>query len=267
MLKAVLFDVDGTLAETEEFHRCAFNAVFAQDRIDAHWTVDQYRKLLEVTGGKERIGAYFRQRGLPMRDERILALHLAKNAQYARNLAEGGARLRPGVRRLIGEAAAAGVLLGIATTTSLENLDALLRPAMGPGWSGTFACIVAGDQVPRKKPAPDVYLACLEQLGLKPGEAIAIEDSAVGIAAARGAGLAVLATPSLYTDHHDFSGATALVPHLGDPQQPWELPLPGFAQRWVGIGDLAALAAAGPGASAGMAANREATAHNAMRAA
>jgi HAD superfamily hydrolase (TIGR01509 family) len=245
MLKAVLFDVDGTLAETEEFHRTAFNAVFAQERIEAQWSVEQYRDLLKVTGGKERIGAYFRSRGIPMTEQRIVALHLAKNARYARNLLEGGARFRPGVRRLMDEARAAGLRLGIATTTSLENLSALLQPAFGPDWAAGFACIVAGDQVPRKKPAPDVYQSCLQQLGLRADEAIAIEDSAVGIEAARAAGLAVLATPSLYTEHHDFSGADAVVPHLGDPHEPWAQARPGFAQRWVGVGDLAALVAAG----------------------
>jgi HAD superfamily hydrolase (TIGR01509 family) len=248
MLNAVLFDVDGTLAETEEFHRAAFNAVFARDGLDANWSVDQYRELLKVTGGKERIAAYFRARGISLDEQRIRQLHEAKNALYARNLQDGAVGLRPGVRRLMDAAHAAGLLVGIATTTSLVNLDALLRPLIGPDWESRFAGVVAGDQVARKKPAPDVYLACLERLGIKASQAVAIEDSAIGVAAARAAGLAVLATPSMYTSGDDLSGANALVPDLGEPDRPWDRSLAGFAQRWVELADLEALVAERVGA-------------------
>lgn len=243
MLKALIFDVDGTLAETEEYHRRAFNAAFAAAGQDVEWTVDQYCELLKVTGGKERIAAYFERRGAPLAPERIAQLHAVKNTLYARQLADGAAGLRPGVQRLLREAASARLKLGIATTTTPVNLDALLRPLLGPKWASRFAAVVAGDEVARKKPAPDVYRACLERLALEPGEAVAIEDSAAGVAAASAAGLAVVATPSLYTSADDFSAADAVVPHLGGPQDRWEAARPGFVGRWVTLGDLAALAA------------------------
>lgn len=245
MLKAVLFDVDGTLAETEEFHRQAFNAVFAAHGLAHQWSVDQYRILLKVTGGKERLGAYFASAGTPMPQERIRTLHLDKNTRYAAGLANGGAPLRPGVVRLMDEIAAAGVALGIATTTSEANLDALLRPLLGGGWAERFACVVAGDQVARKKPAPDVYLACLERLGIAADEALAIEDSAVGVRAARAAGIAVLATPSRYTEHDDLTLADRCVPDLGEPDRRWPRAIDGFPEGYVRLADLRRLLAPG----------------------
>lgn len=243
MLKAVLFDVDGTLAETEEFHRRAFNAVFAANGLDHEWSVDQYRELLKVTGGKERMTAYFAARGVSLPESRIRELHLAKNTAYAQGISAGAAGLRPGVQRLMGEVLSGGLRLGIATTTSEVNLDALLRSLMGAGWALPFACVVAGDQVVHKKPAPDVYHACLLRLGIAADEAIAIEDSAAGVRAARAAGIAVLATPSRYTDRDDFSQADACVPDLGEPEARWEKALAGFPQGYVRLADLERLAA------------------------
>jgi HAD superfamily hydrolase (TIGR01509 family) len=242
VLKAILFDVDGTLAETEEFHRQAFNEAFAEHAIVASWSVSEYRDLLQVTGGKERLRAYFRSQGVEMPAERIEALHRSKNARYARGLVDGLARLRPGVIRLIREARAHGLLLGIATTTSGVNLSALLRPLLATDWHKDFACVVAGDQVANKKPAPDVYLSCLARLGIDASEAIAIEDSPPGIAAARAAGIAVLAAPSRYTQGQDFSAADQVVPDLGDPEHPWPDPVAGFGRAWVRIADLQRLA-------------------------
>lgn len=243
MLKAVLFDVDGTLAETEEYHRLAFNAAFAARGLDHAWTVDEYRELLKVTGGKERLAAYFSRCGICLPEAAIRELHLVKNAGYAQGIAAGAAQLRPGVLRLMRAAAAAGLRLGIATTTSEVNLEALLRPLLGPEWAANFACVVAGDQVVHKKPAPDVYQACLLRLDLAADEVIAIEDSAAGVRAARAAGIAVLATPSRYTDRDDFSLASACVPDLGEPDAGWDAGVPGFAQPYVRLEDLYRLAA------------------------
>lgn len=243
MLKAVLFDVDGTLAETEEFHRRAFNEVFAAHGIDHAWSVDEYRELLKVTGGKERMGAYFAAQGEAVSADLIRTLHLAKNARYAQGIASGDASLRPGVRRLMGEARDAGLRLGIATTTSEVNLEALLRPLLGEGWTGQFAAVAAGDQVAHKKPAPDIYQACLQRLGIAPDEAIAIEDSAAGVRSARAAGIPVLVTPSRYTDRDDFSQADGCVPDLGEPGRPWDRPVAGFPAGFVRIADLQALVA------------------------
>jgi len=136
------------------------------------------------------------------------------------------------------------VLLGIATTTSYVNLDALLRPLLGAPWAQDFACVVAGDQVARKKPAPDVYLACLERLKLLPAEVVAIEDSAAGLSAAHAAGIAVVVTPSRYTDTDDFSRAERLFEHLGDPQTPWQGPMAANGRIFLRLADLQALAQA-----------------------
>ena len=244
MLKAVLFDVDGTLAETEEFHRHAFNAAFAEHGVAASWSVDEYRELLRVTGGKERLARYFQERAMDVPPERIRAIHATKNGLYARQLAAGAIGLRPGVRRLLDAAQVQGLQLGIATTTSSENLEALLAPLLGgagaapQAWRARFACVVAGDQVPRKKPAPDVYLACLAQLGISAAEALAVEDSPQGVAAARAAGIAVLVTPSCYTLGQDFGAADLVVPDLGEPQRPWPQSVPGCARPWVEVADL-----------------------------
>jgi len=245
MLKAILFDVDGTLAETEEFHRCAFNSAFGQHGIEANWSVAEYRELLKVTGGKERLDAYFRARGLVLSDPDLQLLHRSKNELYAQNLACGLAGLRPGVLRLMQDAREAGCMLAIATTTSLVNLDALLRHQIGADWKDAFSAVVAGDQVAKKKPAPDVYERCLALLHIAPHEALAVEDSPAGIAAAHQAGILVLATPSVYTTGEDFSQADALVPNLGDPLSPWQDTVAGFSRRWVELADLQRMVARG----------------------
>jgi beta-phosphoglucomutase-like phosphatase (HAD superfamily) len=252
MLKAVLFDVDGTLAETEEFHRQAFNGAFAEHGMQVAWSADEYRELLKVTGGKERLARYFQGREMAVPEERIRAIHAAKNDRYASGIAAGSAALRPGILRLIREARAAGLKLGIATTTTASNLEVLLRPLLGEAgsdWSALFDCVVAGDQVERKKPAPDVYLACLAQLGIRAQEAVAIEDSPAGVASARAAGIVVLATPSLYTLGQDLSGAQAVVPDLGEPDRPWPSAVPGFAKRWVDLDGLRRLLEIAQGSS------------------
>jgi beta-phosphoglucomutase-like phosphatase (HAD superfamily) len=241
MLKAILFDVDGTLAETEEFHRSAFNAAFVEQGLDVCWDFEEYRQLLRVTGGKERLTRYFRNIRTVMPQDRILAIHAAKNELYGRRLAQGAVELRPGVLRLIGEARAAGLKLGIATTTTAVNLNALLQPVLGTAhtdWSQAFDCVVAGDQVERKKPEPDVYLACLQRLGIGAEEAVAIEDSPAGVAAARAAGIAVLVAPSQYTLGENFCEADCVVPDLGDPQRPWLSKAPGFPRHWVDVAGL-----------------------------
>jgi len=238
VLKAVIFDVDGTLAETEEFHRRAFNATFAALGYPHEWTFEHYRRLLLVTGGKERLRAFFGEIGQPVSDAAILQLHETKNRLYGRMMQEGAIALRPGVARLLEECEAQGVALGIATTTSPENLDALLRPLLSAHWSERFASVVAGDQVARKKPAPDVYVACLAGLGVRADEAIAVEDSLPGLRSARAAGITTVVTPGIFTGHEDFAGAVAVLPGLGSPEAPWAQDLPGFARRWLTVQDL-----------------------------
>ncbi len=218
-LAALIFDVDGTLAETEEIHRQAFNASFARAGLGWHWDRDLYAKLLEVTGGKERIRHYIEAHGgVPALDAATIArLHADKTAEYTSLVASGAVALRPGVLRLLDEAQAAGLTLAIATTTSPPNVDALLRATMGPDGPARFAVIAAGDCVPAKKPAPDIYQFALARLGLPPEACIAFEDTPNGLRAALGAGIATVIITSLYGGVDGFEGALAIVDSLGEP--------------------------------------------------
>jgi beta-phosphoglucomutase-like phosphatase (HAD superfamily) len=216
-LQALIFDVDGTLAETErDGHRPAFNAAFAEHGLNWHWDVATYGALLDITGGKERI-RHFAERQAPAFctapdcTARIAALHAAKTAHYLRRVA-AGLPLRPGIARLLDEAGAAGLRLAIATTTSTENVGALLEANLGPGACSRFEVIGAGDVVPHKKPAPDIYRWVLERLALPAAACLAIEDSANGLRAALGAGLRTVVTPGEYTGDQDFAGAWRIFP-------------------------------------------------------
>lgn len=227
MLKALLFDVDGTLADTErDGHRPAFNAAFREFGLDWDWDVSLYGELLAVTGGKERM-KYYIERFRPDYekpadfDELVAELHKAKTRHYTELLAQGGIPLRPGVERLLREAREAGLILGVATTTTPENVTALLRHSLAEDGSDWFAVIAAGDIVPAKKPAPDIYVWAMRQLGLRPEECLAFEDSENGIRASRGAGLKTVVTVNDYTIDHDFSGALAVLTDLGDGDAPY----------------------------------------------
>ena len=218
---ALIFDVDGTLAETEEAHRHAFNAAFAEAGLDWHWDQDRYRRLLDVTGGKERIRFHQELAGLSVLDDAAVArLHARKTALYVAHVDGGRLGLRPGIARLITQARAADIPLAIATTTSLANVESLLRATLGDGAPGWFAAIGAGDMVARKKPAPDIYRHVLDRLGVDPKRSVAFEDSVNGLDAARAAGLPTLVTVSRYTDDQQFTGALAVLDHLGEPDQP-----------------------------------------------
>ncbi len=216
-LKALIFDVDGTLAETEEAHRAAFNRAFAGRGLGWHWSMEAYRELLKTTGGKERIGAW--QAGLPegarrLSDAEIAALHAQKTAIYGEILAAGGLALRPGVADLIDTARAAGLKIAVATTTNLPNVAALTRCCWRTDPDEVFDAIAAGDEVRAKKPAPDVFALALARLGLGPDTCVAFEDSLNGLHAALGAGLATVVTPSVYTNHEDFAAADLVRPDL-----------------------------------------------------
>ena len=173
-LKALLFDVDGTLADTErDGHRPAFNAAFREFGLDWDWDVALYGQLLEVTGGKERMKFYVERFRPDYRkpadfDGLVAELHKAKTRHYTELLAQGGIPLRPGVKRLLQEARDAGLILGVATTTTPENVTALLRHSLAEDGADWFAVIAAGDIVPAKKPAPDIYVWAMQQLGLTP---------------------------------------------------------------------------------------------------
>lgn len=215
---ALIFDVDGTLAETEEIHRQAFNDAFAKTGLDWCWGRTIYRELLQVAGGKERIRAFDAMRAGPviLSDAEVAELHRIKTARYVELMHEGACPLRPGVAGLLAAAFARGQRLAIATTTSRGNIDALLSVTVGSDWASLFEAIVAGDEVDRKKPAPDVYLEVLRRLDLPAAECLAFEDSGNGLTAASEAGIPVLITRSTYFQSDDFSGAILAVDALTD---------------------------------------------------
>ena len=215
---ALIFDVDGTLAETEELHRRAFNHAFARHGLDWHWDRALYKDLLRVTGGKERIRAFHSRQWVapPLSDADIAELHRIKTAHYAELVETGCCPLRPGVTDLLAAAKARGQRLAIATTTSHGNIDALLSRALGTRWAADFDAIVAGDDVRHKKPAPDVYLEVLVRLKLAPSDCVAIEDSANGLIAASRADIPVLITRSLFFRDDDFSAARFVLDDLSE---------------------------------------------------
>lgn len=222
-LKAILFDVDGTIAETEETHRTAFNRAFAEAGRDWHWSVDDYRELLKVTGGKERIAHIASTTGEAASDSFIAEVHARKNEIYAELVNDGTAELRPGIKRLIGEARSSNVRTAIATTTSRTNLTALLDRHFGAGSLGNFDAVVTGEDVAQKKPDPEVYERTLAALKLEPQDCIAIEDSRNGALAAAAYNIPVLVTPSLYTMHERFDGAVRVRASLDEPFPPIDI--------------------------------------------
>jgi len=219
MLSALIFDVDGTLADTEDAHRRAFNASFQEAGLPWHWHTSLYARLVDVAGGRERLLHYWRMVDPGGADSRaaadtIAAIHAIKTRHYA--ALAGQLPLRNGVLHLLDEARAAGMALAIATTTTPDNVDALLRAPLGANWRSRFAVVCDGATPGAKKPAPDVYLATLAALGVHPADCLAIEDSANGLQAAQAAGIPAIVTPTAYTHGQPFDAALAVLPQLGD---------------------------------------------------
>jgi HAD superfamily hydrolase (TIGR01509 family) len=219
MLEALIFDLDGTLADTEETHRQAFNAAFIEFELGWDWSPPLYKQLLAVSGGKERLSHYIGTLGVPDAErERLLAivpaLHATKTRIYTELLVRGQRPFRAGVLPLLRAARGAGLKLAIASTTTSANVSALLQAYLGPASGIVFDVIACGDQVREKKPAPDIYRLVLGSLRLSAESCIAFEDSANGLRAAKAAGLVTVITPSRWTAEEDFSGADLVLPSL-----------------------------------------------------
>jgi HAD superfamily hydrolase (TIGR01509 family) len=248
--EALIFDVDGTLADTEEVHRQAFNLAFGACRLDWIWDTPLYGELLRVTGGKERIASYIDRLPLPATQRRSLndlipEIHRAKTRLYRELIEVGHVRPRAGVRRLLMEARDAGIRIAIASTTSPENIEPLITAGFGRQALNWFDTIAAGDLVANKKPAPDIYNVALKSLGVHPARAIAVEDSAIGVTSAKAAGLFTVATPNIWTQTQDFTAADLLLGSLGDPAEPLEpADQRRLGARFLSLDRLAALHAA-----------------------
>lgn len=222
MLKAVLFDCDGVLVDTErDGHRVAFNRAFAEKGLDAEWDVDLYGELLKVAGGKERMRHYFNEHGWPEgvedRDAFILEMHKLKTGLFMEIVDAGELPLRPGVARLVDEILADGLKIAVCSTSNEKAVTLVAERMLGMERRTRFAAILAGDVVKNKKPDPEIYNLARERLGVDAPECVVIEDSRNGLLAARGAGMACLVTKSSYTEREDFREAGAVVPELGDP--------------------------------------------------
>jgi HAD superfamily hydrolase (TIGR01509 family) len=221
MLKSILWDVDGTLAETErDGHLKAFNQAFEMVGLPWCWSDARYAQLLAVAGGRERLLHDMNSHGggaADPRDARALAdrVHRLKNELYSTIAAAGGLPLRDGVRELLEDCRQAAMRLGIVTTTSRSNVESLLWTQLGPDWESRFAVVVCAREAPIKKPHPQAYLLALEALQLLPHEAVAMEDSPAGVAAAQAAGVPVIVVRSHYFTSIDPAGALAVGPSLG----------------------------------------------------
>lgn len=228
-LQALIFDVDGTLSNTEaDGHRVAFNRAFDEFGLDWHWDIETYGQLLAVTGGKERMKFYARDflpdEAVPENlDQLVPEIHKAKTVHYTELLATGAIPLRKGVARLLNEAKDRGLRLAIATTTTPANVTALLSHTLGEESIDWFEVIAAGDIVPAKKPAADIYNYALESLQLKPEQCIAFEDSENGIHSSLGAGLKTIITVNNYTIDHNFDGAAIVLDDMGDADAPFNV--------------------------------------------
>ncbi len=241
-LRAIIFDVDGTLADTEEVHRLAFNYVFEEFGLDWQWTPELYEQLLAISGGRERITAY----GKDLRrrftddaafDDFVRTVHRAKTRKYAAMLTDGEVGLRPGIRRLLDEAREAGIVMALATSSAYTNAETLLDNNLPPGWRDWFTAIESCDSVELKKPSPAVYQAVLAKLGLGLDEIAAVEDTRNGLLAAQAAGLATVVTTHRYTRDNDFAGAALVIDSAGEPDAPFSVAAgDAHGHRWLTVG-------------------------------
>ena len=210
-IKAIIFDVDGTLSETEEAHRQAFNQTFREFGLDWEWSQELYGELLKTTGGKERMTAFLTSCGDVADQAKIAEIHKRKTAVYGEIIASGAADLRPGIAELIIDAAKNGVRVAVATTTNRPNVDRLAEACFGRPAGDVFEVIAAGDEVENKKPASDVFDLAISGLGLDPADCVGLEDSRNGLLSCIGANVPCIVSPGAYTLGSDFSDAAAVI--------------------------------------------------------
>ena len=227
-LEVLIFDVDGTLANTErDGHLVAFNLAFKELGLDWEWSNELYHELLNVTGGQLRIKYYLKKYNTEFHhddlDNFVASIHKLKTSIYVRLMDEGAVPLRPGVERLFNEARASGLRLAIATTTTPANVDALIANTLGKEALDWFEVIGAGDVVPKLKPAGDIYTYVMDKMNIDADKCLAFEDSHNGILSATEAGLKALITVNEYTNTHEFEGACAVLSNLGEEHKPFKL--------------------------------------------
>ncbi|MHC4326426.1 MAG: HAD family hydrolase [Planctomycetota bacterium] len=221
-MKAIIFDCDGVIADTErDGHRVAFNKAFAEKGLQIDWSVELYGELLEVSGGKERMRHYFDSYGWPPevadKDTLIKELHKLKTDYFMEIIESGQLPLRPGVARLVDEAIAANVALAICSTSHERAGNLVAEGLLGPERKARFSTILAGDVVSKKKPDPEIYNLASEKLNLKPSECVVVEDTRIGLLAAKAADMHCVVTTNGYTKDEDFTEADLIVSELGDP--------------------------------------------------
>lgn len=224
-IKALIFDVDGTLVDTEELHRQAFNQVFLDFKLGWNWSPDLYAELLAYSGGADRIAAYVQRLDLSEAEAAYLQqivpmVHREKTIIYTDLVSECALRPRPGVTRLIEEALRAEVEVGAVATSAFRDVRGLLSATLGADMAAHIEPVVCAEFVSHKKPAPDLYLLALNMLRLPAESCVAFEDSANGVAAAKAAALYTVATPSRWTRTQNFAAADLILSSLGDLDHP-----------------------------------------------
>jgi HAD superfamily hydrolase (TIGR01509 family) len=220
-MEALIFDCDGVLVDTErDGHRVAFNIAFADRKIAAEWSIEEYKKLLKVAGGKERMKYYFNEKGWPAqfddREQLIFDLHKRKTQFFIQLIEAGTLPLRPGIRRIIKEAVAKKIKLAVCSTSNEKSVRLIVDLLLGKELAGNFQAILAGDMATRKKPDPEIYNLCSEKLNINPKNCMVIEDSRNGLIAAKAADFNCLITTNDYTADEDFAEADIMVNELGD---------------------------------------------------
>ncbi len=227
-LKAIIFDMDGTLADTEEIHRQAFNSAFDEFEIDCHWDQNLYKSLLSISGGRERIRRYISENDLKSGDnisieELAVKIHNRKSEIYRQRLVDGQVGLRTGVARLLNDAIQNNIVLAIATSSSINNVHALLKSGLGKDALNKFNTIVTCEDISEQKPSPAIYKLVLDRIGIEHSCCVAIEDTYNGNKSAIGAGITTVITTHMFTLDDQFDDASLVVNQLGEPDSPMKV--------------------------------------------